>query len=401
MKKIIYVVDFGSDRRTGGGATFSRGFLKILERLPIELTVLYSWCPGIDGESPWGGKNFHMLSIPRRFFGKVSGEIISAFKAWRIAKNLPDQDLFIFDTPSIAARFLPSGVPTCAMAHGSEYVRWSDFSFIHLRSTLRRFFWKKPFINPIQKNLLLLKNGVPFFNSRHTMRKISQDFGISESKLNEFVTYLPVDTAAYSRNGRARIDIREKYGIKDDEVVIACVSNFADYKRPQFLPPIVRDTLKKVPPAKVRFFFVGRKNPSSAPLEEFIASSESRGRCIRLFEVPPGEVRNIYSAADIALCTSASETFGYFVAEGMSASLPFVAYDNSGAITELIEDNITGFLVKTEEEFVLRLTSLISDTELRRKMGYAGLERVDRLFSIDAFQRRIVDIINKYFKLDI
>lgn len=329
------------------------------------------------------------------------GEIIFAVKVRGALNQLSAQDLFVFDTPSFASYFLPLNIPTCAMSHGSEYAHWSDFSFIHLRSTMRRFLWKQLFINPVQKNLLLQKTGIPLFNSMHTMRRLSEDFKVPQASLEQFVTYLPVDVVAYSRNQQAREFIRKRYGIGNDEVVIACVSNFADYKRPELLPPIVVRVLGSISPSRVRFLFVGRKNVSSVSLEKFIESPESEKRCIRLLEVPPGEVRDIYSASDIALSTSVSETFGYFITEGMSAALPLVAYGDSGAVEELIENNVTGFLVKSENEFVDKLLLLISDKKMRDRMGAAGFSRVTKLFSIEAFKKRFVKILNNHLKLSI
>lgn len=394
MKRVTYIADFGSDYRTGGGATFSRGFLKVLQKLPIELTVMYAWCPEIDKESPWREKNMHMVPVAQRSFGKVRGEISFALAIRKKIKKLPKQDLFILDTPGIVARLLPHGVPLCAMAHGSEYARWSDFSIRHPRSSLRRLIWKNLFINPIQKKLLLLRSGVPLFNSRHTLHKLAKDFSVSEDSLSEFVTYLPVDVEAYSKDTAARNKIRHRFGIKDDEVVIAAVSNFADYKRPELLPIIATGIFNRLSPDRVRFLFVGKENKSSASLETFVKSRSSRGRCIRLFEIPPKEVREIYSAADIALSTSVSETFGYFVAEGMSASLPFVAYGNSGGVSELVEDKETGFLVGSDEDFISSLIRLVEDPGLRKKMGENAFKRVREIFSEDAFQKRFTNILN-------
>jgi len=401
MKKITLIADFGSSYRTGGGATFSKGLLQVLKQLPVELTVMYAWCPEIDKKSPWQEDNMHMIPLSRNVFGKVRGEIIFALGVRSRLKKLPKQDLFILDTPGITARLLPGDIPVIAMAHGSEYTRWADFSIIHPRSSIRRLFWKNLFINPIQKKLLLLRGGLPLFNSLHTLHKIAEDFRVSEAPLLKFVTYLPVDLKAYSRNIQAREKVRRQYAIGDDEVVVAVVSNFANYKRPECLPPIVLGVFKEISPLKVRFFFVGKENPSSAPLETFVRSPDSQGRCIRLFEVPPEKVHTIYSAADIALSTSVSETFGYFVAEGMSASLPFVAYGNSGGVSELIKDGETGFLVNDENEFILRLVDLIRDKDLRKKLGENGFSRIRDVFSRDAFRNKFVKILNSHLKFNL
>jgi glycosyltransferase involved in cell wall biosynthesis len=67
----------------------------------------------------------------------------------------------------------------------------------------------------------------------------------------------------------------------------------------------------------------------------------------------------------------------------MAAGLPVVA-SAIGANTDVVLEGETGFLPKTEEEWVEALSKLIRDRDLRKRMGQRGRERVEQCYSIEA-----------------
>lgn len=73
-------------------------------------------------------------------------------------------------------------------------------------------------------------------------------------------------------------------------------------------------------------------------------------------------------------------------AEAMWFGLPIVAADNAG-IAEQVEDGLNGVLVPMAQPAALAdaLECLLADAELRERMGRAGRERVERLFSKRAY----------------
>ena len=65
----------------------------------------------------------------------------------------------------------------------------------------------------------------------------------------------------------------------------------------------------------------------------------------------------------------------------MTLGIPTVAAA-IGANFRVIEDGVSGYLVKTEEEWLSRLESLVTDAQLRRKIGEGARKRVEASFSI-------------------
>lgn len=79
--------------------------------------------------------------------------------------------------------------------------------------------------------------------------------------------------------------------------------------------------------------------------------------------------------AKIFAFPSAFEGFPLALTEAMSAGLPAVGYKNCPSVNELIKDGENGFLCEDGvDAFAQALEKLISDEELRNKMGKAAKE---------------------------
>jgi glycosyltransferase involved in cell wall biosynthesis len=388
--KIIFAGDLGSDVRTGGGHLFARDFFSILSELNIELYAFTLWVKDLDkGVLPEGIEPIFVSGYP------MSRPIAGIEFARGISKKIKNNpDLIILDQPSLWPYLLPNA-PILAMFHGSDFVHLKDLSIFHLRSSLYKLLWEKPFLNRLQKNLLFKKNGTPLFNSKSTLNLVSRDFGVSENSLSDYVTYLPVNVENFKSNEISRKEIRQKFGIADEDIVIMYLSNFSPIKHAEKVPPIVKRLAEKVQGKQIKFMFIGR-GIASAPLDELAEDSKWKNICTRVGEIPQEKVADFWSAADIAISTSGHESFGYFIAQGMSAGLPFVAYPG-GAIQEIISNGETGFIADTENEFVAALEKLVSDKTLRTVMGKKARERIMNNFSIKGFKSKLINLLEQDF----
>lgn len=78
----------------------------------------------------------------------------------------------------------------------------------------------------------------------------------------------------------------------------------------------------------------------------------------------------------------------------MSLGIPTVA-TAIGANFRVIEDGVSGFLVRTEEEWMARLRDLIESVELRRRIGAAGRARVEEHYSVHANRDRYYGVVDQ------
>jgi glycosyltransferase involved in cell wall biosynthesis len=94
-----------------------------------------------------------------------------------------------------------------------------------------------------------------------------------------------------------------------------------------------------------------------------------------------GQVENVeaeYLDASIVTLSSDFEGWGLVLAEGAACGLPAVACDASAGVRALVEDGDNGMLAEPGNtgSFAAALERLMSDAELRRRMGARGRERM-------------------------
>lgn len=77
----------------------------------------------------------------------------------------------------------------------------------------------------------------------------------------------------------------------------------------------------------------------------------------------------------------------------MALGIPTVA-TAIGANYRVIENGVSGFLVKTDDEWVEALSKLIEDASLRRQIGTTARSRVEELFSVEANKEIYLNILN-------
>jgi len=80
----------------------------------------------------------------------------------------------------------------------------------------------------------------------------------------------------------------------------------------------------------------------------------------------------------------------------MQAGLPVVS-TFEGAIPEIVDDGVTGFLVpqKNPQALAEKLEILIKDSELRQKMGAAGRKKFLEKYTVDKFENNLLAIFKE------
>ncbi len=85
----------------------------------------------------------------------------------------------------------------------------------------------------------------------------------------------------------------------------------------------------------------------------------------------PGEMPEIYAAADLFVLPSIHEPWGAVVNEAMAAGLPVVLSDRVGAAADLLVDGVNGRLVAPGDpaRLAAAVEEIASDESMRRRMG--------------------------------
>jgi glycosyltransferase involved in cell wall biosynthesis len=98
----------------------------------------------------------------------------------------------------------------------------------------------------------------------------------------------------------------------------------------------------------------------------------------------------LYRSADLFLFPSNRDAFSLVLLHAIAEGLPVIS-TFEGAIPEIIEDGITGFLVKKGDSAALgdRLCQLLGDTQLRQRMGRAARVKYLNEFTPQRFAERL------------
>jgi glycosyltransferase involved in cell wall biosynthesis len=112
------------------------------------------------------------------------------------------------------------------------------------------------------------------------------------------------------------------------------------------------------------------------------------------------EKESIWDDADIFVFPTfyPNECFPLVLLEAMQHGLPCVSTEE-GAISGIIEDGITGFIVekKNHEQLANRIEQLLSDANLRHSMGVAGRQKFEEEYTLSVFEKRMSDIFLQIF----
>lgn len=91
---------------------------------------------------------------------------------------------------------------------------------------------------------------------------------------------------------------------------------------------------------------------------------------------------------------------GFKAIQYMAVGVPVVA-SSVGMVKDFIKDGVNGFLVNSDEEWVKKLSDLMEDEALRKKIGLEGRKTVEEKFSMQVNAPKYLEIINKVYNGEI
>lgn len=190
---------------------------------------------------------------------------------------------------------------------------------------------------------------------------------------------------------------REKFFKADkNEIVIALVGRISRMKGQLVLLKAFFELCKTH--NNITLVFVGSTPPNQ---EIYLEKLNKQIQEFQIFDktvvIPFQEaISEIWQSIDIAVVPSIEpESFGLVAIEAMLAKKPVVGA-NHGGMTEIIVNDVTGFLVKPNNEKALSeaLQKLIVDLKLRIAFGEKGFERAVTEFSMDNYVNSFEDLFS-------
>lgn len=183
---------------------------------------------------------------------------------------------------------------------------------------------------------------------------------------------------------------REELGIGADDFVVGTVARLEATKDTITLARAFAKLYSRQPEARLKLLIVG-DGEQRALIEAFVA--ERRLNEAAIFTGLRHDAPRLLGAMNVFALSSLSEGMPITALEAMAARLPVVA-TNVGALPELVEEGVAGFLVEPKDDEALadRLARLYSNPELAKRFGAAARRKVEREYSLELMLRRYADL---------
>ena len=120
-----------------------------------------------------------------------------------------------------------------------------------------------------------------------------------------------------------------------------------------------------------------------------------------LGQIEPAEVAELYRGARLAVVPSTClEGFGLAAVEAMGQGTPVVA-SNTGALSEVVDDGVTGLLFESgnDADLASKVGALWDDTDRRRRMARSGRDKAVREYGEDIHFERLMAVYAKAIRL--
>jgi len=197
-------------------------------------------------------------------------------------------------------------------------------------------------------------------------------YKIPESKILVIHPGVSVERfSAFDRKG-SRQQIRQRYGLSEDDVVVLFVGMNFEIKRLQLVIRGVADLVREnIGFSRVKLLIVGKGNK-----ERYLSLARDLGIVNRIsFVGVTHEVEKYYLASDIFAMPSAFDTFGLAVLEAMMAELPVIITQRVGA-KDLIESGVQGFVLSSDPSpgDVAEKLAALTEKKRRLEMGKKARE---------------------------
>ena len=354
-----------------------------------------------------GGGQHSLFEIVTRLDRNVFRPVVACGAEGSLSESLRRCGIPVFVIPLPSLKGEASSVSKAA-AGLKELIEKEDIKIIHANSTRSALYAlsaSKSLNKPVIYHARVLRDRwADFFLDRYLSRNCKLIIANSNEVAKRFpkrrgvakvqVIYNGIDISAFDKTDRQ--NSRKAYGLDSESAAVGIISMLEPRKGHGVLLDAFRIVRANVPSA--RLLIAGSEPPGAGGWRQVLENSiRSYGLSdsVRLI----GEVHDVASfmcAIDVfAFPVIKPEGFGRVVIEAYAARRAVVA-SNLGALKEIIENGISGFLLPPGKINALAdaIIELLGDGALRARLGEAGRRRAEAEFNID----RLVDKVSACYR---
>ena len=309
------------------------------------------------------------------------------FRIYRNLKNLIDRegyDLIHCHTPMVS--FLTRLASRGARKKGTKILYTSHGFHFYKGSPV--IYWLLYY--PVEKWISRFTDAIITINKEDYQILFERNFKcLDRYQLNG----IGIDPNRLSLKIDSRSSLKESLDIDQDTITILYIAEFIPRKNHKFIIESSASIVSEY--NNVKFLFAGggflktamEKLVKDMNLEEYFH-----------FIGFTKEIGNYISISDIGISSSKQEGLGLGVAEIMFNKIPVVISQDRGH-RELVSDGFNGFLYEQNDskQFVERILELISNKDLRYKMGINAGKSMEK-FLLENSLQKMSEIYNKYLQ---
>jgi len=283
---------------------------------------------------------------------KIINQIVS------IVKNNNIQVIHSHDCKSnfyalIAAKI--ARVPIVTTLHGWIANGYKQKLYVFIDKLLKRYFTKVIIVSESQGDLL----------KRYGVRK-------------DQIVHVPnsINYNDYSKKHSSQ-NFRHEYNLSSQNILIGNIGRLSPEKGQKDFLAACQVVAEKIPDA--RFILIG-EGPDLANLEKYTNDLGLDGKVI--FTGYRGDMPNIYQSLDLVVLSSYTEGLPNVVLEAMAAEVPVIA-TQVGGVSELIDDGVTGILVKAGQPEMLAsaIVNTLSNPAKMKRIEIKAIKNIKDKYS--------------------
>ena len=304
-------------------------------------------------------RDHEVAAVRVPFVWQTPDQVVKSYAAWRLL-DLAQIESRRVDMV-IALKF-----PAHVLPHDNKVV-WLIQQFRQLYDLFGTPY--SPY-DPTSEEDISLRDTIQSMDTR-TMGEARRLYGISDNVVRRLSDHN--DLSARVLYPPPPLDGQFQAGDYGDYVF--SLSRLDELKRVEYLVEAM--SLARTP---VRCKIAG-SGPDATALQSLVRRRGLTDRVEFLGRVSDEEALTLYAQALAVYYAPYDEDYGLATIEAMKSARPVLTFNDSGGVLEFVEDEITGYTVRSRDARALaeRIDTLYADRQLAKKLGQSGMERVETI----------------------
>jgi glycosyltransferase involved in cell wall biosynthesis len=252
-----------------------------------------------------------------------------------------------------------------------------------------------------------LKTRIGFNLNKSTLCAADHVFSNKTVDLHNLKRLLPEDKITYVSPGlkrddfcfdaNARAELRAHWQVGDDPVILSAAM-FRPGVKTEGLTWVIRTCGELFRKSHDLWLVIAGDGKEKSKLQK-IARDQLPGRVRFVGKVPRNDLNRFYSAGDVFVFPGINESLGMVYLEAQSCGLPVVAFENAG-VPDAVQNGRSGILVPMYDTdlFADAIQRLLTNKNLRQKMGKAALSYVREMHDLNENYRKLESMLHRIIK---